>query len=203
MFSGKTGRLIDLLEAADRTGRPVVSATATTGDRNSTTSIVSHDGRRRRAVGVRSSRELRDVLAGASLAGFDEAQFLDTRATAAVGAALDSGTEIIAAGLDLDFRGAPFPTTELLIARATTVERRVGICGVCGAPATHTQRLVGRIPAPLDGPTVLVGGPERYSPRCERCFWAERNARGPADADDGRLPVKNGRKPREHLRDLS
>ena len=54
------------------------------------------------------------------------------------------------------------------------MERFEARCGLCGAPATVTQRLVNAVPVPLDDPVVRIGDEELYEPRCEECWVAER-----------------------------
>jgi thymidine kinase len=50
------------------------------------------------------------------------------------------------------------------------VQKLQAVCHVCGGPATLSQRLVDGRPAPFDGPTLLVGGHERYEARCRVHF---------------------------------
>jgi len=75
---------------------------------------------------------------------------------------------VIAAGLNLDFRGEPFETTMRVMAYADRVVSLTAVCKVCGRPATRTQRLVNGRPAPRDSPRILIGGGETYEARCRR-----------------------------------
>jgi len=78
----------------------------------------------------------------------------------------DRGIRVLVAGLDMDFRGEPFGTMPLLMARAEQVEKLHAICMVCGDEASRTQRLVNGIPARYDEPIVIVGAAELYEARC-------------------------------------
>ena len=53
------------------------------------------------------------------------------------------GKQVVATGLDRDFRGIPFGTMPRLLALADQVTKLTAICMVCGEPATRTQRLIG------------------------------------------------------------
>jgi thymidine kinase len=174
MFAGKTQLLLELLAAAEARGERVIGVKPLV-DARWPREIVSHSGARRSAVSVRDSEELLRVAEGCDLVGLDEAQFFDLGLAEAL-EVLRSSTRVVAAALDLDFRGDPFAVVPELIVRADVVHRLRAICGVCGKNATLTQRLVDGVPAPLDDAVIRVGGDELYSPRCARCYLVEREA---------------------------
>jgi thymidine kinase len=76
---------------------------------------------------------------------------------------------VIAAGIDMDFRGEPFGPMPRLLTIAESVDKLYAICVVCGNPATRNQRLVDGKPAPAEAPVIQVGGDESYEARCRRC----------------------------------
>lgn len=81
---------------------------------------------------------------------------------------------VYAAGLDLDFRGQPFPVSPDLdmvkIIASYQVQTPVWAqCHECQGPATHTQRLIAGEPAPSTAPLILVGGDDVYQARCQNC----------------------------------
>jgi len=170
MFSGKTDALIARYEQARDAGRTVVAVKPVRDGRHAPDRIVSHSGR---AIPARSVDSL-DAGEGAELVLVDEIQFFSPELAAAVDALRDRGVDVVAVGLDRDFRGEPFETTAVLANDATRVETLTGTCPRCGAPATHTQRLIDGVPAPLDAPRLVVGDAELYEPRCARCWAAER-----------------------------
>ena len=81
----------------------------------------------------------------------------------------DRGVQVIAAGLDQDFRGEPFGAMPLMLALAEQVDKLHAICVRCGAAATRTQRLIDGEPARYDDPVIFVGGSESYEARCRSC----------------------------------
>jgi thymidine kinase len=70
--------------------------------------------------------------------------------------------------LDTDFRGEPFGSMPLLLAKAELVVKLQAICVICGEPASRTQRLVNDKPARYDDPVVVVGAAEMYEARCRK-----------------------------------
>ncbi len=78
------------------------------------------------------------------------------------------GLNIYCAGLDMDFRGEPFPTMADLLSRAESVDKFTAVCSVCGEDAQFTQRLINGQPACYDDPIVLVGAKDHYTARCSK-----------------------------------
>ena len=76
--------------------------------------------------------------------------------------------EIVVAGLDLDFRGEPFPgPMPDIMAEAEVVNKHVAICSVCNEHnATRTQRIISGKPANYNDPIILIGKEESYTARC-------------------------------------
>src|SRR6185437_11637273 len=101
------------------------------------------------AITVSSAADLYEAAEGAVLLAVDEAQFLAGELVVAL-QELGARMPVVAAGLDLDFRGSPFEATALLQAAADVVERLSSTCGSCGGVATRTQRLVAGVPVDLD-----------------------------------------------------
>jgi thymidine kinase len=101
-----------------------------------------------------------------TVVGIDEAQFFDESITEVVETLADRGIRVIIAGLDLNFKGEPFGSMPILMARAERVEKLQAICMVCGEPASRTQRLVNGKPARIDDPIIIVGASELYEARC-------------------------------------
>jgi thymidine kinase len=128
---------------------------------------MSHTGADFDAIPVDEAAEiLQKVDADATVVGIDEAQFMDAGLVDVVQQLADRGIRVLVAGLDMDFRGEPFGTMPLLMARAEQVEKLHAICMVCGDEASRTQRLVNGNPARYDEPIVIVGAAELYEARC-------------------------------------
>jgi thymidine kinase len=170
MFSGKTDELIARARASP--SRAVFKPAVDT--RHPPDRVVSHSGASIEATAVADSAALLDAAGDAELVAVDEVQFFDGALVEAVELLRARGTDVVAAGLDLDFRREPFETTRRLADIAARVERLEGRCGRCGRPATVTQRLVNGSPAPLDDAVVRIGDDELYEPRCEECWTEER-----------------------------
>ena len=164
MFSGKTGRLIELLEAERVTGRCVVACKHRLDARYDATRLATHDGQSFPAVATRNAAEVLSRAAEADVVGIDEAQFFGRPLTAVCQTLLSAGKTVIVAGIDHDTWGQPFPPLPELKALADEVEQRYARCTVCGRPAEFHQRMV-----PVIGGN-LVGGPQEFEPRCAAHF---------------------------------
>ena len=77
------------------------------------------------------------------------------------------GKRVIAAGLDMDYRGVPFGPMPELLAVAEKVHKIHAICTSCGSPAAYTQRLI------ESDELVVVGATGAYEARCRRCHEPE------------------------------
>jgi thymidine kinase len=174
MFSGKTDELIRRFAAAAESGRAVTALKPARDNRHPADLIVSHSSQQIPAVSVESAAGVPAAALGSALVLIDEVQFFEESLPAAVAELRAGGSEVVAIGLDYDFRGQSFATTRELAAGASLVTRLTAICGRCRLPATLTQRLAGGRPVPLDDPRLVVGDREIYEPRCERCWREER-----------------------------
>jgi thymidine kinase len=166
MFSGKTDELIRRLDAAEAAGLRVAAAKPSV-DAADPGWIVSLTGTRRRAVSLPVAGELVELAHGRDVLGIDEIEFFEPDVVDAV-EVLAGRLRVIAAGLDLDFRGEPFGPMPALARLAGEPTVLTATCAVCGGVATRSQRLLDGRPAPRSTPTVLIGGRELYEPRCER-----------------------------------
>ncbi len=167
MFSGKSEELIRRVRRAQIARQRVQVFKPALDDRSGRQHVASHDGARLEAVSIARSDEIPQRLAdGVTVIAVDEAQFLDDRIAEVAQHMADRGIRVIAAGLDMDFRGEPFGPMPRLLALAETVEKLQAICMVCGAPAGRTQRLVDGAPARYTDPIILIGAQEVYEARC-------------------------------------
>ena len=145
MFSGKSEELIRRLRRATIARRKVQVFKPAMDNRYSETEIVSHADSRMRSESVESAAEI--------------LRRVDPRTQLA-----DSGKQVIIAGLDTDFMGRPFAPMPDLLAVSESITKMLAICVQCGAPAKHTQRLVG------SEDLIQVGAADAYEARCRRCF---------------------------------
>ncbi len=170
MFSGKTEELIRRLHRAQIARLNVQVFKPIIDRRYDERAIASHNGLQEQALPVQDTAELHIRLdPKAQVIAIDEVQFFDGAIVSLCQELAQSGRRVIAAGLDMDFRGEPFGPIPQLLAIAERVDKLQAICVVCGGPASHSQRLIDGAPAYYEDPVVLVGASEVYEARCRGC----------------------------------
>ncbi len=170
MFAGKSEELIRRLRRLDYAHKKYLVFKPKIDDRYSKDEVVSHLKNKAKAIPIKEGKEILSyVKEDTEVVGIDEVQFFDEGIIDVCETLANRGIRVIAAGLDTDFRGEPFPISASLLARAEFVTKLTAICVKCGAPATMTQRIVNGVPASKTDPVVLVGGTESYEPRCRHC----------------------------------
>jgi thymidine kinase len=181
MFSGKTEELMRRLRRAEYAKQRVLTIKHHIDKRYNQvpTCIVSHEGRERFAFVVADGTSgfekiLELAQSNVDVIGIDEVQFFSAPVLDIIIQLVNQGKRVIAAGLDLDFRGEPFGIMPTLLALADDVTKLKAICVVCGHDAHHTQRLINGRPATYDDPIILVGAAEFYEARCRNCFSMEK-----------------------------
>lgn len=167
MFSGKTDELIRRLVRATIAKQKVQVFKPAIDIRYAVEKVASHTGSTFDAVPVQKAVDIRSKIeADTTVVGLDEAQFFDEEIVQIAQELAERGVRVIAAGLDMDFRGEPFGPMPRLMAIAENVLKLHAICMVCGDDAARTQRLVNGKPARYDEPVVIVGASELYEARC-------------------------------------
>jgi thymidine kinase len=170
MFSGKTEELIRRVKRAQIAKQKVQVFKPIIDTRYESEKVSSHSGAQMGAVPVPEAREILNLVEeDTSVVAVDEVQFFDWAITEVCGKLADRGLRVIAAGLDMDFRGEPFGPMPVLMAQAEVVDKLQAICAHCGAPASRTQRLVDGHPASYHDPVIQVGASESYEARCRVC----------------------------------
>jgi len=167
MFCGKTEELIRRLRRATIAKKKVQVFKPSIDDRYAVETVTSHNGLQFNAQPIQGASEVHKFLEqDTCVVAFDEAQFFDIEIVPIAQSLADQGIRVIAAGLDMDFRGEPFGPMPALMARAEFVNKLHAICMECGEEASRTQRLVDGSPARYDDPVVIVGADEMYEARC-------------------------------------
>ncbi|MSP12615.1 MAG: thymidine kinase [Chloroflexi bacterium] len=170
MFSGKTEELIRRVKRATIARMKVQVFKPMLDNRYEGERINSHSGFNFVAQPVVSAVDvLRAVEPDTEIVAIDEIQFFDWEISGVCNLLADRGIVVLAAGLDLDFRGEPFGPMPLLMAQAEQVTKLSAICVVCGGPASRTQRLINGSPASYTDPIILVGASDSYEARCRKC----------------------------------
>ncbi|HNG91070.1 MAG TPA: thymidine kinase, partial [Saprospiraceae bacterium] len=164
MFSGKTEELIRRLRRAKIAELKVEVFKPKMDTRYDEASIVSHDTTSLLAQPVDHSEKLLKISPQTVVVGIDEAQFFDEHLPEVCQELALRGVRVIAAGLDMDFRGLPFGPMPHLLAVAEYVTKVHAICVHCGNLATHSYRLA------EEDAVVLLGEKAHYEPRCRACY---------------------------------
>lgn len=164
MFSGKTEELIRRMKRAKiarqktEIFKPAIDVRYSVGD------VVSHDENSIRSTPVDNSSNILLLAADVDVVGIDEAQFFDKNLVDVVIKLANMGTRVIVAGLDMDFKGAPFGPMPALMAVADFVTKVHAVCVRCGSIAQYSHRLSQK------NQVVLLGEKDIYEPLCRRCY---------------------------------
>ena len=170
MFAGKTEELIRRIKVLEFAKKKIQVFKPILDNRYSDDMIASHAGSKVKSLAVGNSKEIFNLLDDdTDVVAIDEVQFFDEDIVLVCEALADGGKRVMAAGLDMNFRGEPFGVMPILMTRAEFVTKLTAVCSVCGAPATRTQRLVNGVPAGYDDQLILVGAAESYTARCRHC----------------------------------
>ncbi len=169
MFCGKTEELIRRLRRAIIARKKVQVFKPAIDNRYTVEKVHSHAGMEIDAVPIDDINDIYKYLKDdTDVIGIDEAQFFSPDIVTVAEDLVNRGMRLIFAGLDTDFRGEPFGSMPILMAKAERVDKLNAICMVCGEPACRTQRLVNGQPAHYDDPLVIVGTSEMYEARCRK-----------------------------------
>ena len=167
MFAGKSEELIRRVKTLSYTKMKIIAFKPAIDDRYDKTAIASHDGAKYEAYAIKNAQSILELVKqDTQVVAIDEIQFFDMSIVKICEELADRGIRVIAAGLDLDFKGEPFGPMPELLARAEFVTKLSAVCTVCGCAATRTQRLIDGKPADFNDPIIKVGAKENYEARC-------------------------------------
>jgi len=171
MFAGKSEELIRLARRALYAKKRVQVFKPSIDNRYDEAMVVSHMGVKHEAVPVANVQALKSKIdKDVQVVLIEEAQFFDDSLADLSVELADKGIEVILAGLDQDFRRQPFGPMPRLLAVADEVVKLRAICMKCGAPASHTYRVIDGKPAHTNDPIILIGATESYEARCRNCY---------------------------------
>ena len=171
MFSGKSDELIRRLRRCEYAKLQVQVFKHNLDTRVTIEHVRAHNGSMIKATPVSNAEILLNyILPETEIIGIDEIQFFEKNIIEAVLKLVQNGKRVIAAGLDLDFRGIPFGPIPVLMAVADKVTKLKAICMRCGQDSHFTQRLVNNKPAKFNDPIVLIGAEDCYESRCRKCY---------------------------------
>ncbi|PCJ24695.1 MAG: thymidine kinase [Flavobacteriales bacterium] len=164
MFSGKTEELIRRMKRAKYAKQNVEIFKPGVDTRYDDEMVVSHDANEIHSTPVPSSSNIQILANNVDVVGIDEAQFFDDGLVTVCNQLANSGIRVIVAGLDMDFKGAPFGPMPGIMACAEYVTKVHAICMKCGELANHSHRIIDK------EELVLLGELDEYEPLCRSCF---------------------------------
>ena len=167
MFSGKTEELIRRLKRATFAKQRVEIFKPAIDVRYSDEEVVSHDQNSIHSTPIDSSASILLLASDVDVIGIDEAQFFDDGLVDVCNQLANSGVRVIAAGLDMDYKGVPFGPIPALCAIADEVTKVHAICVKCGNLAYISHRKVD------NDRRVLLGETAEYEPLCRECYEKE------------------------------
>lgn len=164
MFSGKTEELIRRMKRAQYARQKVEIFKPLIDKRYSDEEVVSHDKNAIPSTPIPHSSQLLLLTSDVEVIGIDEAQFFDDALPSVCSELANRGIRVIAAGLDLDFKGRPFGPMPELLALAEFVTKVHAICIKTGDLAHHSFRLT------ASDKLVELGEKELYVPLSREAF---------------------------------
>lgn len=171
MCCGKTLELVRHLHIFHEQQVPIACLRPTTDVR--TPQVQSRSGLLHDAVAVHPEHfeELERAIGNALVIGIDEVHMFAPTIIVVLENALRQGKTLLLSGLDTDFRGFVFPTSQAIMALPeTNIQRSRAVCAVChGYNATRTQRLFKGEPVSINDPIMMVEGTAQdvtYEARC-------------------------------------
>lgn len=167
MFSGKTEELLRRLKRVKIAKQTVEIFKPVIDVRFSAEEVVSHDRNSIISTPVDHSSNIMLLSSGTDVVGIDEAQFFDMGLVNVCQQLADQGVRVIVAGLDMDFKRAPFGPVPALCAIADDVTKVHAICVRCGSLANYSHRIV------AGEKQVMLGEMEEYIPLCRVCYNKE------------------------------
>ena len=164
MFSGKTEELIRRITRARIAKQQIAIFKPSTDNRYHAKHVISHDANAIYATPVEAASEILAKAYEATVVGIDEAQFFGEDLIFVCIALAKAGKRVIVAGLDMDYKGAPFGYIPQLLAVAEYVTKTQAVCVKCGTPANFSHRLT-----PSEE-QVQLGETDMYEALCRACF---------------------------------
>ena len=172
MFAGKTSELLKRILWAKHQNKKILVLKPALDNRFSEKLIVTHNNLSHECYAMKNWQDASSKFNFEKnfydLIFLDEVQFMKTKDTVDfVEKILNTGTDVICAGLDQDSRGKPWETSSFLLGLSDKIIKIYGFCNVCGMEATKTYR------KEEGGERTKVGDSDIYEPRCLK-HWTPR-----------------------------
>lgn len=165
MFSGKTEELIRRLNRALIAQQHVEIFKPAMDKRYSKKKVVSHNENAIHSTPVGFANDILLRAGHCDVVGIDEAQFFDDHIIEVANQLANQGKRVIIAGLDMDFKGAPFSPMDRLMAIAEYITKVHAICMECGNIASYSYRRT------KSKEMVVLGEKDVYEALCRKCFY--------------------------------
>ncbi len=165
MFSGKTEELIRRMKRAMIARQKTMIFKPTVDNRYHEKNVVSHNDNEIESSAVNFANDILLRATDCEVVGIDEVQFFDKDIVDVAIKLANAGKRVIAAGLDMDFKGRPFGPISELMSVAEYVTKVHAVCIQCGDVASYSFRRT------KSNKTVVLGETDIYEARCRRCFY--------------------------------
>ena len=165
MFSGKTEELIRRLTRAFIANQRVEIFKPIIDSRYDKKKIVSHRESTIESTPVSFANDILLRADHCDVVGIDEAQFFDEEIVNVADQLAYQGKRVIAAGLDMDFKGRPFKPMDSLMSIAEYITKVHAICMKCGNVASYSHRRT------KSKQTIVLGEKDIYEALCRSCFF--------------------------------
>tara|TARA_Y100001936_G_C15720711_1_gene480837 strand:+ start:110 stop:661 length:552 start_codon:yes stop_codon:yes gene_type:complete len=172
MFAGKTSELLKRILWAKHQNKKIVVIKPSIDNRYSSQKIITHNDLSHECFAMTSWKDTLEHFKfnkeNVDVVFLDEIQFMDTNETLSnIEIILNSGIDVVCAGLDQDSRGRPWETSSMVLGLSDKIIKIYGFCNVCGMEATKTYRKT------EGGERTQVGAANIYEPRCLK-HWQPR-----------------------------
>lgn len=174
MYSGKSEKLMRIIKRLRLQGKNVLVCKHSFDNRAEDSICSKGLTKTIPAIPIYHVLQILDIIADYDVVALDEVQFFDESLISVINRLNRQGIDVIACGLDTDFKREPFVgCMPKLLCLADKVKKLKAICSVCGCnKATLTQRLVNGAPASSHDELVIIDNGQRpvtYEPRCRNC----------------------------------
>lgn len=178
MNAGKSTVLLQSSHNYNERGMDTLLLVPSVDDRYGVGLISTRIGLKRKAIAVKPSEDLYDMVQfhlqknpKIKAVLVDEAQFLTKEQVHELCRVVDLiRVPVLTYGLRTDFQAEPFPGSAALLALADELEEIKTICH-CGKKACMNMRIDENGKALREGEQILIGGNTRYVSTCRSCFY--------------------------------
>lgn len=166
MFSGKSDSIRRKGKRYRFAHKTVVFVKPDLDNRYDEFSVTTHNGDSVPAVNVdiHSSLLLIPEIMKADIILIDEIQFFKEQLIEDINQLIKEGKRVYGAGLDMDFKGNPFPITSHLMSIADKVNKHQAVCTSCGEDAYISHKKV------QNEKIVELGHSDLYQALCRSCY---------------------------------